>query len=238
MKIKVGAWALLLGMGALAFGQSSGSMQEMSVEESYLQQSVENVIIREQSRSADRTVKDHALNAINDAIDRGNTSSEVQIALEYLALEGLTRIARSNGRVVNNFPEIRRRAAITLSRIPSEDSKDTLLRLILIEKEPMVMTAAIKSLAEIGINDNNETLNVISWVLSHYGSMVGDEQLALSVLYAYERLGRGAGGAVDPMILASITQLANSPRYGRVVRTRAREVGDYLRGYTPMPEGR
>ena len=71
-------------------GASAVMAQEMSVEESYLQESIENMIIREQSVATGRDMKLVALEYIGEAIGRGNTSDDVRNALEYLALEGLT----------------------------------------------------------------------------------------------------------------------------------------------------
>ena len=67
---------------AMVMGQSrtSSNNQEMSVEQSYLQESVELMIIREQSRAESRDMKLIALEYIGDAISRGNTGVEIKSA--------------------------------------------------------------------------------------------------------------------------------------------------------------
>lgn len=58
---------------------------EISVEDAYLQ-SFENMIIKELADSDGRDNKMVALQYINNALDRGDTSAEMHEALESLAL--------------------------------------------------------------------------------------------------------------------------------------------------------
>jgi len=128
----------------LAMGQS-----EMSVEESYLQESIENMIIREQSRGGTRESKMIALTYIGDAIDRGNKGEEIRQALEYMGLEGLLNRDREGGRLTNNYPDIRRECARYLGKMRTPEAKDILLKMIYHDTEPMVLQEAIKSLGAV-----------------------------------------------------------------------------------------
>ncbi|MDR3168187.1 MAG: HEAT repeat domain-containing protein, partial [Treponema sp.] len=137
---------------SVVVGQNSS--REMSVEESYLQDAVELMIIREQSRVDSRDMKMIALEYIGDAIERGNNGEEVRAALEYLALEGVMNKARENGRVVNNYPDVRTKAATYLGELGTPEAKNTLVKIISADPEPMVLTEAVKSLAKIGMEEN------------------------------------------------------------------------------------
>jgi HEAT repeat protein len=211
-------------------GVSLAAAQEMSVEESYLQESVENMIIREQSQAMGRDTKLVALEYINQAISHGNTSEDVRNALEYLALEGLTNQTRENGRLINNFPDVRARAAIYLGEIGTPEAKDTLLKVMLAEMEPMVLTEAVKSLAKIGINDNEETASTISWVVARFDVLNPDNLLALASLEALETLAKKNGGLKDPATLRTIMRIANG-RYIKPVQDRAQQLIYDLRQY-------
>jgi hypothetical protein len=203
---------------------------EMSVEESYLQQSVENMIIRDQSRSGGREEKMIALDYIEDAISRGNVSEEVRIALEYISMEGLTNKTMENGRLMNNFPDIRKRAVADLGNIGTPEAKNTIIRLVIAEPEPMVLTEAFKSLAKIGINENGDTINAIAWVVNRFESSVtGDEQMALSALEAFEVLAAKNSGAVNNTVITTISRIATSNHYNRIIRDQARMVLEKLR---------
>jgi hypothetical protein len=212
-------------------GVSLAAAQEMSVEESYLQESIGNMIIREQSQAPGRDRKLVALEYINQAISHGNTGDDVRNALEYLVLEGITNQTRENGRLINNFPDVRTRAAIYLGEIATTEVKDTLLKVILAETEPMVITEAIKSLAKIGINDNEETSRHISWVVARFDVINPDNLLALSALEAFDTLAKKTGGLKDPVILRSILLITNG-RYIKPVQDRAQQLIFDLRQYS------
>jgi hypothetical protein len=211
-------------------GQSR-SNQEMSVEESYLQQSVELMIIREQSRAESRDMKLIALEYIGDAINRGNRGEEVRAALEYLGMEGVMNTARENGRLVNNYPDIRTKAATYLGDMGTPAAKTALLRMCRADNEPMVITEVVKSLAKIGSNDNDETVKTINWVVNRYNVLNPDNLLALSVLEAYEKLAEANGGIRDPEVFQTVQRIAEGP-YIDKVRYRALQTLDTLYGYT------
>ncbi|MDR2631753.1 MAG: HEAT repeat domain-containing protein [Spirochaetaceae bacterium] len=213
----------------MVWAQRSAAGEEMSVEESYLQQSIENMIIRDQSRNGGREEKLIALDYIEDAISRGNTSEEVLGALEYLSLEGLMNKTRENGRVINNFPDIRKRAATDLGNLGTPEAKNIIIRLVISEPEPMVLTEAFKSLAKIGLNENGETANAIAWVVNRFESGRGDEQLALSALEAFEILADKNGGVINNTAITTVSRIAASSHYNRLIRDQARMVLDKLR---------
>jgi ABC-type transport system substrate-binding protein len=215
---------------SLAVGQQSGSNRELSVEESYLQESVELMIIREQSRESSRDQKLVALEYIADAISRGNKGVEVQSALDYLAMEGVMSKARENGRLVNNYPDVRTKAATYLGEMGTPEAKNTLLKMVLADPEPMVLTEVVKSLAKIGINDNDETVNAISWVVTRFDVLNPDNLLALSALDAYETFAKKNNGIKDPSVIRTIIRIADGP-YIRPVQERAKQVLTELRQY-------
>jgi hypothetical protein len=208
----------------------SRTNQEMSVEESYLQQSVEMMIIREQSRAENRDMKLIALEYIGDAINRGNRGEEVRSALEYLGMEGVMNMTRENGRIVNNYPDVRTKAATYLGEMGTPAAKTALLRMCRADNEPMVITEVIKSLAKIGNNDNDETLQTINWVFTRYDALNPDNLLALSALEAYEKLAEVNGGLHDPEVFDIVRRISQGP-YIKLVQQRALQTLDILWGY-------
>ncbi|MDR3123007.1 MAG: HEAT repeat domain-containing protein [Treponema sp.] len=222
---------LAVTIGAYLLAASAVMAQEMSVEESYLQESMENMIIRENSMAAGRDMKLVALEYIGEAIAHGNTSADVRNALEYLALEGLTNQTRENGRMINNFPDVRAKAVVYLGEIGTPEAKNALLKVMLADPEPMVLTEAVKSLAKIGLNDNEETANTISWVVTRFDVLNPDNLLALSALEAFEILAEKNGGLKDPSALRTIMRIADG-RYITPVKDRARQLIFALRQYS------
>ena len=212
----------------MVMGQSTSrvttSSGEMSVEQSYLQESIELMIIREQSRAESRDMKFVALDYIEDAISRGNTGEEIRMALEYLTMEGIVNKSHENGRLMNNYPDVRMRAAAYLGELGSPEAKDTLIKLILADNEPSVITEAIKSLAKIGLNDNNESLEAISWILARFNALNPNDLMAFAAFDAYEKLAVTNNGITDPSVIRMLILIAEDGRYQRPVRDRARQV--------------
>jgi hypothetical protein len=95
--------------------------------------------------------------------------------------------------------------------------------MVLADNEPMVLTEAIKSLATIGLNENDETVNAISWIVTRYDVLNPDNLLALSALEAYEKLAAANGGIKDPAVIRTIIRIADG-HYIRPVQERAKEV--------------
>jgi len=209
-----------------------GRNRELSVEESYLQQSVELMIIREQSRADSRDMKLVALEYINVAINRGDAGEEIRAALEYLGTEGTVNQTRENGRLTNNYPDVRVRAATYLGALGTPEAKNSLIKMCLADNEPMVLTEVVKSLGRISNNDNiEETINIISWVVTRYDVLNPDNLLALSALEAYEILAQAGKGITDSMAIQSIMRIAEGP-YIRPVQDRAKQLLSDLRENT------
>jgi len=208
----------------------SNSGREMSVEESYLQASIELMIIRETARASSREQKLIALEYIGDAIDRGNTSAEIRETLEFLSREGRRTVARENGRVMNNFPDVRRQAARYLGLIGTEEAKDALLEICQFENEPMVLQEAIKSLGDIGLNDNNETVANIAWVMRRFDNLNPDNLMAVATIDAFEKIARKNGGISSPEAIQTLIRISEG-QYIRPVQERARQLIAELRSY-------
>ncbi|MDR1636410.1 MAG: HEAT repeat domain-containing protein [Treponema sp.] len=200
------------------------------MEQSYLQESVEMIIIREQSRTDSRDQKMIALEYIGDAISRGNTGEEVRSALEYLSLEGTVNKARENGRLVNNYPDVRTKAATYLGELGTPEAKDALIKIVMADTEPMVLAEAVKSLAKIGLNDNEETANAIAWIVSRFDVLNPDNLLALSAIEAFEKIAAKSGGIKDPSVIRVLMRIADG-RYIPPVRDRAKQALADLTGH-------
>lgn len=214
----------------LAVAQTAGEKKELSVEESYLQESIETMVIREQSRAESRDMKFIALEYIGEAIEAGRGGEETQKALEYLALEGIVNRSREGGvgRVTNNYPDVRAKAVAYLGEIGGEPAKNSLLKVVLAEPEPMVLAEAVKALAKIGLNENEEVASTISWIVTRFDVLNPDNSLAFAALNAYEMLAEKSGGIKDPSTIRVILRIAEGP-YIKPVQNRAKEVLSKLR---------
>ncbi len=201
--------------------EASDDESMMTVEEAYLN-SMEGVILKEMVYSPGRDSKYVALQVIEDAVESGNLSPEIQAALDSLATVGLTTVVREGGRVANNFPDVRMKACRLLGQIKTEQAKNTLLKVMYQENEPVVVMEAVKALGEIGINNNDEVVEMINFINKKFDIVNPTSSLALEVLNTYEKLApstENKSGMVD-----NIMRIANNYSYVTPVRNRALEV--------------
>ncbi|GHT66006.1 hypothetical protein FACS1894110_08960 [Spirochaetia bacterium] len=204
--------------------------QEMSVEDSYLRESVEILIIREQSRTGSREQKMAALRFIGDAINRGNTGGDIRSALEYLALEGIVNQTRENGKLINNFPDVRKQAITYLGDLGTAEAKNTLIKVLLADPEPIVLQEAVKSLTKTGLNDNEESVAAIALLVSRFDVLNPDNLLALSAVDAFEKFAAANNGIRDPNVVRALIRISEG-RYFKPVQERAKQVLADLRKY-------
>lgn len=209
-KITCTACALLLTFSLAA--------QEKSAEESYLS-TVEDVVITELANSDERDNKLVALQYLENAVEEGRVTPDMMVALDHLAGEGINTQSRQSGRLMNNYPDIRAKACDLLAKVPSEESKTTLKNIALADNEPMVITAAVRSLGEIGMNDNDDVVNTIAWANKKNAVLNPTSSLALEVLIAYEKI---ADKVQDKSsMIQSVGQIATNYHYVKPVRDRA-----------------
>ena len=207
------ASALMLVSG-FAFAQE----KETSVESEYLND-VDGDIIMTLAESDEYDNKLVALQYLSAALENGNTSDAVIQALDRLAGEGLTSQSRTNGRLANNFPEIRREACKLMAKVPTEHSKNTLIDIATADNEPMVVAAAVRSLGEIGINNNDETIEAIRFANKRNRILNPTSSLALEVLNAFEML---ADSTEDrKAMINEITYITTDYHYVTPVRQKA-----------------
>jgi len=215
-------------------GQSKES--ETSIEESYLQEAIEMMIIRETSRSESLDQKLIALDHIGNAIERGSTNEEIRTTLEYLSLEGTQNKARG-GRVIINYPSVRRQAAKYLGDLGTKEAKNALLKICTSDNEPMVLQEAIKSLGTIGMNENDDVVNTIVWIMSKdTNSENPDNILAVAAIETIEKLSKQNKSA-DPNAINVIARIMGGS-YATPVKQRARQALVSLGRYAAEQQAR
>lgn len=235
--------AAILGLGLVLGAAAQGTTApakggEKTVEEAYLQESLETMIIKEQSQAENKDMKLVALQYIKQALDGGRKNEEIRKSLEYLALETTMTVTRSAGlgRPTNDFPDIRAKACEYLGEFPTVASKDALVKVTLGDREPMVLSAAIRSLGKIGMNDSDEVTQVISYIVNRYDVLQPDNSLAFEALIAIERIADKNGGIKDPAAIRAVMKIATG-NYINPVKTKAADVLSKLRKYSASASG-
>ena len=193
----------------------------MTVEEAYLS-SAESVIIKELGRTTGRDAKQVALQYIEEAINGGRMSSDVMDVLKELSGEGVFNTVRENGRVVNNYPDVRMKACELLGKVGTKEAVKTLVSVLYVDSEPSVVTSAVKALCEIGDNENNEVVSMINWIARKFDVVLPTSSLALEVLNAYEQFAPSVENKTE--IIENLVRIVNNYNYVTPVRNRAQEV--------------
>lgn len=207
--------------------QNNSTKSEQNVEDTYLS-SVEDVVITELAMSDERDNKQVALQYLEDAVNGGRTTPDMMRALDTLAGEGINTQSRTNGRLVNNYPDIRAKACDLLGQVHTEESKSSLVKIALADNEPMVITAAIRALGDVGINNGDEVTETIAWAQKKNSILNPTSSLALEVLNAYEKLADTVENKSS--MIQTVSAIATNYRYVTPVRTKALELLKKLQG--------
>lgn len=201
---------------------------ETTAEEDYLS-NFEDIIIAELTASDEYDNKNLALQYIEDALannSSGRDMTQIQLALDSLAGEGVLNEARTAGRLANNYPDIRAKACDLLAQLPTTESKITLTKIALADNEPMVAAAAIRSLGTIGI-DPDDVISTVAWVQKKYAILNPTSSLAFEILDAFEKLGGEVQDKTE--MIQCITSIAVNYKYVTPVRDKAKAL---LKQYT------
>ena len=219
--------ATLLAAAALLSLAAYADEEESTVEGEYMS-SMEDVVVQELSNSDELENKLMALQFLEEAANNGKVSPDMMVSLDHLAGEGTVTQSRTKGRVSNNFPEVRREACRILGKVGTPEAAKGLNKIVKADNEPMVLSAAINSLGEIGFNDNDETTNTIAFYSDRFETLNPTSSLALEIVNAYEKLAPKTKDRKP--ILSSLQRIAVDYRLAKPVRNRAKEVLNNLRG--------
>ncbi len=230
---------VMLAVLVLAAGPVSAQTEEQeerpgdqTIEELYLSQDIELQIIRGQALANDREMKLLALQTIRQVVEEGSLTEDnpgLFTVLESLATEGTARQVRSNGAVINNFPDIRRQATQLLGEVGGPRAREALFSVLDNDPETMVLSEAVYALGVIGDNEENRTIRRITRVVHRQNAAESpDNNLAYASLLAIEKLAEAQGGLSDPEAIDALLEVAGGS-YIRTVRLKAVDVLSELR---------
>jgi HEAT repeat protein len=210
---------------------SLGFSQEQTVEDVFLQTTVEKEVIRALIAENTRSEKIKALDFLEDMIVDGRVGEndeDVINLLDELSSEGIDKEVRNNNRLVNYYPEVRRRSAQLLGEIGGELAKQKLLDIVQKDFEPMVLAEAVYSLGLIGSDESGYVEEVIADLVRVQDVVRPDNNFAFASIAAIRNLVEKSGDGINPVIFSSLIQIAQG-NYIRQVREAANQLLDDLR---------
>lgn len=200
--------ATMLGASLLLIAQET----EPTVEELYLQSSIKTRIIRVEATSPDMEMKLIALKDIAEMMDGGNVTDTPEIVeiLAYLASESVTNITREEGRIMYDYPEIRREAVRLLGRLGTVEAVRTLGDVIFTDPEPMVISEAILAISNIEMEDVNFRNRALYAAIYRQTARNKDNNLAFTFLLALENIVNREKKIYDLGLIEELAKIADA----------------------------
>ncbi|MDR0374218.1 MAG: HEAT repeat domain-containing protein [Treponema sp.] len=211
-----------------AAAQQTGMDRDVQTEQSYSPDMANLILITEQSRSSELALKNNALALIARLLAQDKKNPEILDALEFLALEGVVNKKRVNGRITNNYPNIRAKAATCLGDYGGEDAKKILVRMLKAEADVMVLVPALYALSKIGVTAEDEiTLNDM---MRRLDAPRPDNLLAIAYLDALEKYSEEQSGVINLATRHSISNISRGA-YTKLVQKKASLLLEKLNSY-------
>lgn len=183
--------------------------QEETVEDLYLKVSAETRIIDSQASSPNRDLKNMAMDDLTVMNDEGRLNGNDPVVMNIitkLGSEGTGIISTHNGRIINNFPMLRRKASKLLGEINTQQSADALLTLGEMETESMVLSEIIVSISKNTVADPEVIVNMISRLMEIHGSSK-DHNFAYAFLIAVENISNNGLEITNPKIFQLLSEM-------------------------------
>jgi hypothetical protein len=180
-------------------------------------------IVHELMYTIDRPSREMFLQYLTQAVQSGKFDPSVFDAISLLAHEGVSNPTRSEGRIVNDFPDIRVRACKLLGNIKTQESKESLLAVLRYDQDTTVLEAAVAALVNIGMNDNDQVvIGIVNLQQKENGKVRLSNTLAREILTAYDFFAPTVQRR-SPMVQSVLTILTDY-RYAPPVRKQAKDL--------------
>ncbi len=209
---------LIILFSIAAFAQTS----EQEIEQIYLQ-NPELMIVREQVASSDYQTKLQALETLQNMIKGGSVNNEVLSLVISLGEDGSTSKKYTGLTLVNNYPEVRRRACKILGDIGTDKAREALITILLAESEATVKAEAAYALGTIGNDENGDAAYAISWMIDREDSLNPDNNFAYAAALALEKIAAKNKGFKNNAGYAALIKIAQG-NYIRTVKDKALDV--------------
>jgi hypothetical protein len=104
-----------------------------------------------------------------------------------------------------------------LGDIKEKEASDTLIRVLLVDNEPYVVTTAIRALTKHGFKDGDHSLNIILYVFTQYSNRKPDNVLALSVIDSCNSFSESSESK-NMWVYTTLLDISKNPSYVKPVR--------------------
>ncbi|OHD18265.1 MAG: hypothetical protein A2Y34_05850 [Spirochaetes bacterium GWC1_27_15] len=175
-----------------------------------------------QAKVGDKSQKVEILDSVLAEFDKAkytNKDKELVNLVTYLSEEGSTRKEFENNRLINDYPEVRRKSVMVLAKLGGDQARDALINILTNDQNPSVKAEACNALAEVRDNDNGEALRALVYV--YRSTYKPDPNLIFAIINAVKEIANSnASSYADSIYILSEIQMGN---YNRKIREAAYE---------------
>lgn len=173
-----------------------------------------------QAKSGERDQKIDVLDKILAEFDEmkynQNDKKLVELII-YLSEEGSTRKEFENNRVINDFPDVRRKSVKVLAKIKGDASRDALINVLINDEDSLVKAEACLALAEVGDSASGDALRALVYVYRR--TYKPDPNFVMAIIQAVQKIAKSNYSAYgDAVYVLSEIQMGN---YNRQIREAA-----------------
>lgn len=173
-----------------------------------------------QAKSGERDQKIDVLDKILSEFDEMKYNERDKKLVElviYLSEEGSTRKEFENNRVINDFPDVRRKSVKVLAKIKGDSARDALINVLINDEDSLVKAEACLALAEVGDSSSGDALRALVYVYRR--TYKPDPNFVMAIIQAVQKIARSNYSSYgDAIYILSEIQMGN---YNRQIREAA-----------------
>ncbi len=153
----------------------------------------------------------HILDDVSRRVEDRSLGRDVWYAvpiLEHIAEAGVIEPVYEDNRVIDNFPDLRARAALLLGTLGSLYSRDILIRLIDRESDNVALASEIQALGLLGSDPDGSAVRAIAAAFRRTTASAPNSRVAAAVVTAYQGISRYEGGLFDRAAAEPLVSIA------------------------------
>ena len=166
------------------------------------------------AKMGDRTQKSAILDDILNNFDKfgfSENDKELLQMVSYLAEEGSIRQEYENNRLINDYPDVRRKSVQVLARIGGDSARDALINILHTDQNPAVKAEVCNALAKVKDNKDGKALNALVYI--YRSTYRPDPYLIQSIITAVKQIATtDASAYADAIYVLSEIQMGSHQR--------------------------
>ncbi len=180
-----------------------------------------------QARIGDRDAKIDVLDQILAEFDELKYTEKDKKLVELLvelSEEGSVRKIYENGRIINDFPDVRIKAVKVLAKIKGNQAREGLINALLNETNTMVKIEICYALAEVGDNNSGDALRAIIYIYRNRPN--NEANLIMAIIHALQKIAK-TNSSLYPDVVYILTEISMGA-YSKTIRDTAFKVLEIL----------